>query len=145
FLTKFAREVKLVHRRAQFRGEKILQDRATRSDKISFVLDTVIEKINGGEKLESLTIKNVKTNKVSELRLDGIFVSIGMDPNTGFLNSLLDLNEKGEIVVTKGMATSKPGIYAAGDVTDACSKQVATAVGSGVEAAIAADEYLQFK
>jgi len=143
FLTKFAREVKLIHRRAQFRGEKILLDRATHNDKISFVLDTIIEKINGGEKLESLTIKNVKTNKVRELSLDGIFVSIGMDPNTGFLNSLLDLNEKGEIVVTKGMATSKPGIYAAGDVTDACSKQVATAVGSGVEAAIAADEYIQ--
>lgn len=143
FLTKFAREVKLIHRRAQFRGEKILQDRATRNDKISFVLDTIIEKINGGEKLASLTIKNVKTNKVSELRLDGIFISVGMNPNTGFLNSLLDLNEKGEIAVTKGMATSKPGIYAAGDVTDACSKQVATAVGSGVEAAIAADEYIE--
>ena len=143
FLTKFAREVKLIHRRAQFRGEKILQERVARNDKISLVLDTVIEKINGGEKLASLTIKNVKTNKVSELRLDGIFISVGMEPNTGFLSSLLDLNEKGEIVVTKGMATSKPGIYAAGDVTDACSKQVATAVGSGVEAAIAADKYIE--
>jgi len=106
-------------------------------------LDTIIEKINGDEKLASLTIKDVKTKKVSELRLDGIFISVGMNPNTGFLNSLLDLNEKGEITVTKGMATSKPGIYAAGDVTDACSKQVATAVGSGVEAAIAADEYIE--
>lgn len=145
FLTKFARKVLLIHRRAQFRGEKILQERAIRNEKISLILDAVIQKIKGKEKLESLIIKNVKNDKITELEVEALFVAIGMDPNTGFLNSLLDLNNKNEIVVKKKMATSQPGIYAAGDVTDACSNQMATAVGSGVEAGIAVDEYLYGK
>jgi thioredoxin reductase (NADPH) len=143
FLTKFCSRVNLIHRRQEFRAEKILQERARENEKFEFVLDAVVEKVSGENKLESVMIKNVKTNKVVEMSLDGLFVSIGMDPNTEFLGKLLQLNEWGEIVVRKKMATSQPGIYAAGDVTDACSNQVATAVGSGVEAAISADEYLQ--
>jgi thioredoxin reductase (NADPH) len=142
FLTKFASVVKLFHRRQGFRAEKILQERVRDHEKIELVLDTVIEKINGEAKLETLTTRNVKSDKVTDITIDGLFVSIGMIPNTAFLGELLELNEWGEIMVRKHMATSQPGIYAAGDVTDACSNQVAIAAGAGVEAALAADEYL---
>lgn len=142
FLTKFASVVKLFHRRQGFRAEKILQERVRAHEKIELVLDTVIEKINGEAKLETLSTRNVKSDVATEVPVDGLFVSIGMIPNTAFLDGLLELNEWGEIVVRKKMATSQPGIYAAGDVTDACSNQVAIAAGAGVEAAIAADEYI---
>jgi thioredoxin reductase (NADPH) len=142
FLTKFASVVKLFHRRQGFRAEKILQERVRDHEKIELVLDTVIETINGEAKLETLTTRNAKTDQVKDVTCDGLFVSIGMIPNTSFLNGILELNEWGEIVVRKHMMTSQPGIYAAGDVTDACSNQVAIAAGAGVEAAIAADEYI---
>jgi thioredoxin reductase (NADPH) len=105
--------------------------------------DTVIEEISGDTTLKSLTVKNVKTGELTELEVDGLFVSIGTVPNSEFVKDLLKLNEWREIVVGKKMKTSQPGIFAAGDVTDACPEQVATAVGTGVAAAIATDEYLQ--
>jgi thioredoxin reductase (NADPH) len=143
FLTKFARQVKVIHRRDQFRAEKILQERTLTNEKIEVIWDTVIEEILGGTTLTSLTVKNVKTGELSELEVDGLFVSIGTKPNSDFVKDLLELNEWGEIIVGKKMETSQPGIYAAGDLSDACPDQVATAVGSGVAAAIAIDEYLQ--
>ena len=142
FLTKFARLVKLVHRRQGFRAEKILQERVQAHERIELVLDTVVERVNGQDKMESLTLRNVKSGQVWDESLDGVFVSIGMIPNTGFLGGTLELNQWGEIMVQKKMATSQPGIYAAGDVTDACSNQVAIAAGAGVEAALAVDEYI---
>jgi thioredoxin reductase (NADPH) len=142
-LTKFARKVKVIHRRDQFRAEKILRERTVAHEKIDVLWDTVIEEVVGQNVLEHIRIKNVKTGEASDLELDGLFVSIGTVPNSGFVKSLLELNEWGEIVVGKKMDTSQPGIYAAGDVTDACPQQVATAVGTGVAAAIAIDEYLQ--
>ena len=143
FLTKFARQVKVIHRRDQLRAEKILQDRTLAHEKMEVIWDTVIEEILGDTTLKSLTVKNVKTGGLSELEVDGLFVSIGTIPNSDFVKDLLELNKWGEIVVGKKMETSQPGIYAAGDLTDACPDQVATAVGTGVAAAIAIDEYLQ--
>ena len=143
FLTKFARQVKVIHRRDQLRAEKILQDRTLAHEKMEVIWDTVIEEILGDTTLKSLTVKNVKTGELSELEVDGLFVSIGTIPNSDFVKDLLELNKWGEIVVGKKMETSQPGIYAAGDLTDACPEQVATAVGTGVAAAIAIDEYLQ--
>ncbi len=142
FLTKFARQVKLIHRRQGLRAEKILQERVWEHEKIELVLDTVVDTINGQDKLESLSLRNVKTEETWDEPMDGLFVSIGMIPNTGFLGSVLELNEWGEIMVKKKMATSQLGIYAAGDVTDACSNQVAIAAGAGVEAALAVDDYI---
>jgi thioredoxin reductase (NADPH) len=142
-LTKFARRVKVIHRRDQFRAEKILQDRTTAHEKIDVLWDTVIEEVVGQNVLERLRIKNVKTGETSDLELDGLFVSIGTVPNSEFVKDLVELNEWGEVIVGKKMTTSQPGIYAAGDVTDACPQQVATAVGTGVAAAIAIDEFLQ--
>lgn len=142
FLTKFAKTVKLIHRRDQFRGEKILQERVKKLDKIEIFWNSIIEEIKGREKLESIVLKNVKSHESSKVELDGLFISIGADPNTGFLKGMLETNQWDEIVVKKDMKTSANGIFAAGDVTDACPNQVATAVGTGVAAAVAVDEYL---
>jgi thioredoxin reductase (NADPH) len=143
FLTKFARQVKVIHRRDQFRAEKILQERTLAHEKIEVVWDTVIEEVVGDTILKSLRLKNIKSEETYDLVVDGLFVSIGTIPNSDFVKDLLELNEWQEIVVGKKMETSQPGVYAAGDVTDACPQQVATAVGTGVAAAIAIDEYLQ--
>lgn len=142
FLTKFCRAVKVIHRRDQFRSVKILQERIFANDKTEVLWDSVVEEISGEDRLESIAIKNVKDNKTSKLKLDGVFISIGMDPNSEFVKELVDLDELGEIKVSQNMSTSQPGIFAAGDVTDACPEQMATAVGTAVAAALAVDEYL---
>lgn len=142
FLTKFCRAVKVIHRRDQFRSVKILQERIFANDKTEVLWDSVVEEISGEDRFESITIKNVKDNKISKLKLDGVFIAIGMDPNSEFVKELVDLDEWREIKVSQNMSTSQPGIFAAGDVTDACPEQMATAVGTGVAAALALDEYL---
>jgi len=143
FLTKFCKKVRMIHRRDQFRGEKILQERVINDNKIEIHWNHVVKKISGTEKLESVTIQNTKDSKTTELKLDGLFISIGMIPNSHFVKDLIDTDEQGQIKVRKNMATSQPGIFAAGDVTDACPDQMATAVGTGVAAAIAVDEYIR--
>jgi thioredoxin reductase (NADPH) len=142
FLTKFSDSVRIIHRRDEFRGEKILQERVFQNEKIEVLWDTIVEKINGSDQLESISLKNVKSGARMDLKLDGFFISIGMDPHSEFVKDFLELNEWGEIKVAKNMSTSQPGIFAAGDVTDACPEQMATAVGTGVAAAIAVEDYL---
>jgi thioredoxin reductase (NADPH) len=142
FLTKFCRTVKVIHRRDQLRAVKILQERIFANDKTEVLWDSVVEEISGEDRFESITIKNVKDNKTSKLKLDGLFISIGMDSNSEFVKELVDLDEWGQIKVSQDMSSSQPGIFAAGDVTDACPEQMATAVGTGVAAALAVDEYL---
>ncbi len=142
FLTKYCRLVKIIHRRDRFRGEKIYQERVAASEKIDVVWDTVVEEILGEERFESVTIRNKKTGETSNLQIDGLFISIGMVPHSDFVRGLVDLDEWGQIEVSSSMATSQPGIFAAGDVTNACPEQIATAVGTGVSAALAADRYL---
>lgn len=142
FLTKFSRTVKIIHRRDQFRGEKILQERLFANEKVEVFWDSVVTDISGSEKLESLTLKNVKTGEVSGINVDGFFVSIGLDPNSGFVQDLVELNEWREIKVGQNMSTSQEGIFAAGDVCEACPEQLATAVGTGVAAALGVESYL---
>jgi len=142
FLTKFAKKVYVIHRRDQFRGTKIIQERIFSNSKIEVCWNSVIESIEGGDHLEAVVLRNVKDGSLSTLPIEGLFVSIGMDPITEFVKGQVELNEGGEIVVDPNMATSQPGIYAAGDVIDSCPHQVASAVGSGVHAAISVDEYL---
>lgn len=144
FLTRFCREVRIIHRRDQLRAEKILQERAFDNTKIEVIWDTVVDRINGELRLDSVIIRNVKDNKASELELDGLFISIGTIPNNKIVAKLVELNEWGEVMVGKNMATKQPGLYAAGDVTDACPEQMATAVGTGVVAALAITEYLNY-
>jgi thioredoxin reductase (NADPH) len=142
FLTRYCREVKIIHRRDRLRAEKILQERILANPKIEVVWNTIVERILGKNTLSSVMIRNVKTNTTSELRLDGIFISIGTVPNSEIVKDLVELNEWAEVKVQKNMATSQEGLYAAGDVTDACPQQMAAAVGTGVSAAIAVSDYL---
>ena len=142
FLTRFCREVRIIHRRDAFRAVKILQERVFENPKIQVLWNTVVEEICGEKTLKSVVLSRVKDDKKFELELDGLFVSIGTVPNSGLVKSLVGLNKWGEVKVKRNMATPLPGLYAAGDVTDACPQQLATAVGTGVTAALAVDEYL---
>jgi thioredoxin reductase (NADPH) len=143
FLTKFCRKLYVVHRRDQFRAIKILQERVFANPKIEVLWNCVLESAEGENHLERVNVRNVKENRTYPLPLDGLFVSIGMDPHTEFLKGVVGLNEWGEVKVDSRMATDQPGVYAAGDVADACPKQVATAVGAGVSAALSVNEYLE--
>ncbi|MEE8377377.1 MAG: thioredoxin-disulfide reductase [Candidatus Aminicenantaceae bacterium] len=143
FLTKFCRSLKLIHRRDKFRGEQILQERVFENEKITVVWDSIVTRISGSATLESLTLQNVKTQETSEIKVQGFFISVGLDPNSKFVEKLLELNEWREIIVQKNMATSQPGIFAAGDVCDACPEQMATAVGTAVAAAIGIEALLR--
>ncbi len=143
FLTKFARRVYLIHRRDQFRAVKILQDRVRANPKIEPLMDSVIIAIKGNQKLEGLTLKNVKDGSISDLEVEGLFVSVGMVPSTDPVREYVQVNEWGQVKVNMRMEAGPPGLYAAGDCCDACPRQMATAVGTGVTAALAVDAYLQ--
>lgn len=143
YLVKFGRTIRLIHRRDQFRGEKILQERVLSNPKIEVIWDSVVERVNGTDRVESLKVKNVKTGDVQELSADGFFVAIGTAPNSGWIKDFVELDEWNAIKVDQEMHTSQTGIFAAGDVSTASPKQVATAVGCGVHAAISVDNYLE--
>ncbi len=143
FLTKFASRLFLIHRRDRFRAIKILQERVLKNPKIEVLWDTIVNEIHGEDKLEGLTVRNVKTGALSPLKVEGLFVSVGMIPSSGLVRGLVALNDWGEIKVDQKMATSRPGLFACGDVCDACPKQVATAAGTGVAAALSVNDYLE--
>ncbi|MEW5902254.1 MAG: FAD-dependent oxidoreductase, partial [Acidobacteriota bacterium] len=142
-LTKYCRKLYLIHRREQFRAIRILQERVLSNPKIEILWSSIVERIEGRSHLERVMIRNLKEDRTYPLPLDGLFVSIGMDPHTEFIKGVVELNEWGEVKVKPNMATSEEGVFAAGDVADACPKQVATAVGSGVNAALSAAAYLE--
>jgi thioredoxin reductase (NADPH) len=144
FLTKFAEIVSIVHRRDQLRAVKVVQERAFANPKIKFVWDSVPEKIEGDDRgVKALHIKNVKTDEQSVLDVQGVFIYIGYNPNTVFLKGLVNLSENNYIVTDDNMSTSAPGVFAAGDVRAKPLKQIATAVGDGATAAVAAEKYIE--
>jgi thioredoxin reductase (NADPH) len=147
FLTKFATEVVIVHRRDQFRASKIMLDRAHKNEKIKFVMDTVIEHISDVEKksVERVRLRNVKTNEITEREVDGVFVAIGHTPNTAVFKGQLETDADGYLKTTHGPCTSIPGVYAAGDVQDRHYRQAVTASGSGCMSAIEAERWLESK
>ncbi|MDS1030549.1 thioredoxin-disulfide reductase [Bacillota bacterium LX-D] len=142
FLTKFAREVIIVHRRNQFRATHLIQMRTRENPKLSYKFDTVIEEILGDNKVEKVRMKNVKTGLVTEENTDGVFIFIGTEPNTGFLQNQVKLDEFGYVVVDSNLNCSLPGVFAAGDVRQKSLRQVSTAVGDGAVAAVSAEKYL---
>jgi thioredoxin reductase (NADPH) len=142
FLTRFARSVKLIHRRDRFRGERIYQERVAANAKIRVLFDTVVASVEGVSKVETLSLRNVRDGSVSSLAVSGLFISIGTKPQTDFVKGFLALNEWEQVKVDADMQSSVPGVFAAGDVSDACPKQIATAVGTGVHAALSVQEYL---
>ena len=143
YLTQFASKVTIVHRRDELRAQQILQDRAFNNDKVDFIWDTVVEEIEGDNNVDALQLRNVKTGEVSELPADGVFIYIGLLPNS---NAFLDLgitDQEGWIVTDEYMETSTPGIFAVGDVRKTVLRQVATAVGDGSIAGDAAYKYVE--
>jgi thioredoxin reductase (NADPH) len=145
FLTKFVHHASIVHRRDQLRASKILQERAFKNPKISFVWDSVIDEVLGEEKVEGVRVRNVKTSRQDVLKCDGVFVAIGHQPNTAIFQGQIELDQKGYIVVREGTATSVQGVFAAGDVRDFHYRQAVTAAGDGCRAAMDAEDYLEEK
>jgi thioredoxin reductase (NADPH) len=143
FLTRFVSKLYLIHRRDEFRAIRILQERVLANPKVEVLWETVVEAIQGQDLLEALTVRNVKTGAARELKVEGLFVSIGIIPASALVKDLVALNKWGEIKVNQKMATTAPGLFAAGDVCDACPKQVITSAGTGVTAALSVDAYLQ--
>lgn len=145
FLTRFAKSVTIIHRRDELRAGKILQSRAFNNPKIEFIWDTVVEKINGDNSVESVLLKNVKTGETTIHPTEGVFVFIGHTPNTDLFKGQLDMDENGYLEVDSKMQTKKLGIYAAGEVMDSSFKQVVTSAGWGAAAAIQATRFLEEK
>ena len=143
FLTKFAKKVYLVHRRDELRAEKILQERAFENDKIEIIWDSVATGVEGFFGVESVKIKNVKTNENKTLKADGCFIWVGILPNTDFFNESLKTVETGFIQADKNMQASVPGVFAVGDVRDTPLRQIATAVGDGAMAAVNAEHFIE--
>lgn len=142
FTTRFADKVTIIHRRDQLRASRILQDRAFANDKIDFVWNTVVTEIVGEEQVEAVKLKNVETGKESTFPTAAVFVFIGQHPNTDFLEQLVETDVRGHVLVDDWMRTKLPGLFAAGDVRQNSARQVASSVGDGVTAAIAADHYI---
>ncbi|WP_026584580.1 thioredoxin-disulfide reductase [Bacillus sp. J33] len=145
FLTKFASEVTVVHRRDELRASKIMQDRAKVNAKISWSLNkTPIEVVSDGMKVSGLKVRDNETGKEEVIETDGIFVAIGHTPNTAFLNGQIDTDETGYINVVPGTTeTNIPGVFACGDVQDKKYRQAITAAGTGCMAALDAERYLE--
>ena len=145
YLANICKSVTLIHRRDEFRGSKIMQKRAVDHKKISIFWDSVVEEVMGNptDGMTSLKVRNVKTEKVTEHPLTGLFVAIGHTPNTGLFKDKLDLNENGYVQVTLGSTyTSVEGVFASGDVQDHVYRQAVTAAGTGCMAAIDAERWL---
>jgi thioredoxin reductase (NADPH) len=143
YLTKFVREVTIIHRRDRLRATKILQERVFANKKINFAWDSVATKILGKEKVEGVLIQNKKTAKEKEISCQGVFVFVGNVPNSKFLNEIIKLDKKGYILTDGNMMTSQEGIYACGDVRKKLLRQVITACGEGATAAFAAQKYIE--
>jgi thioredoxin reductase (NADPH) len=145
FLTKFSKEVTIIHRRDALRATKIYQERAFANPKIKFLWNSVIQEIRGDKMVQSILVKNVKTNEVKEFQTDGVFLFVGISPRTQFLKGLVQMDEGGYILTNENGETSGKGIFAAGDCRKKLLRQVTTAVGDGATAAFAAEKYLEGK
>lgn len=143
YLTNFADKVTIVHRRDELRAQKILQDRAFANDKVDFIWDSVVEEVKGENAVNSVQLRNIKTNEVTDFPADGVFVYVGIVPNSAVVADLGVTDEEGWIVTNEKMETSVPGIYAVGDVRKTVLRQIATAVGDGSIAGHMAYQYIE--
>jgi thioredoxin reductase (NADPH) len=146
FLTKFARSVTVVHRREELRASKIMQERAFANDKIEFLWNNVVESVDGDGTLEGVTVRNVLTDETQRLPMTGLFVAIGHKPNTDLFKGQLEMEESGYLVTGLGAgatSTNVSGVFACGDVQDHKYRQAVTAAGSGCQAAIDSERWLE--
>jgi thioredoxin reductase (NADPH) len=132
-----------VHRRDKLRASKIMQDRAFKNEKITFVWNSVVDDVLGDPVVTGVRLRNVVTGKASEVPCAGVFVAIGHTPNTALLKGQIEMDAKGYILTRNGTATNVPGVFAAGDVQDSKYRQAVTAAGSGCMAAIDAERFLE--
>ena len=146
FLTKFASKVQLIHRRNELRAEKLLQKKLMENKKIEIIWDSVVEEVIGDEEpknVKGLKIKNVKTNDIKELKIDGLFIAIGHDPATQLFKDQLNMDKEGYLITkADSTETNIPGVFAAGDVKDKIFRQAVTAAGMGCMSALEAEKYL---
>ena len=142
-LSRHAKKVYVIHRRDQLRAGQVLQERAFAHPKLEFIWNTVVEEVLGDRLLERLELRNVKTGQQSNLKVDGLFVAVGVMPNSQQFFKILELDDAGYIVTDEMMATSAPGVFAAGDIRRNSARQIAAAVGDGATAAMSAFRYLQ--
>jgi thioredoxin reductase (NADPH) len=143
FLTRYASNVTLIHRRDQLRASKVMQERAFRHEKLDFVWDSIVTEIVGDDSVTGVQVRNVKTGEERLLPTNGVFVAIGHVPNTKFFEGQLELLDNGYIVAEDGGRTSVDGVWAAGDVCDWTYRQIATSVGAGVKTAMEVERYLE--
>jgi thioredoxin reductase (NADPH) len=142
FLTKFGKSVKIIHRKDFLRASKILQEKAFENPKIDFVWDNVVSDIGGNKKINSISVRNLKTGEERKIPVGGLFVAIGHEPNTSIFKGQLELDDRGYIVLTKNTRTSVEGVFAAGDVHDYRYRQAITAGGFGCMAALDVEKWL---
>jgi thioredoxin reductase (NADPH) len=142
-LSQNAATVYLIHRRDELRASKVLKDRALSQPKMKFLWNMVVHKIEGEKEVKKLVLNNVKTGEKSTLPVDGIFVAVGIKPNNEIFTGIIPITETGHIITNASMATSIPGIFAAGDIRENSPRQVSTGVGDGATAALSAFKYLQ--
>jgi thioredoxin reductase (NADPH) len=144
FLTKFASKVTIVHRRDEFRASKVMSARAVANPKVDVIWNTTVEEVHGEDAVSGVTLNDIRTEESRTFPADGLFVAIGHDPNTALFRGKLALDDEGYITVSEPRtATSVPGVFAAGDVTDRIYRQAVTAAGQGCKAAIDAEHFLQ--
>jgi len=141
-LTRFASRVIVIHRRDQLRASRILQERAFANKKMEFLWDSVVEDIQGENKITTIKIRNVKTGQTTALEVSAVFIYVGQRPNTDYLKGLVPLDEKGCIIINERMETQIKGIFAAGDIRQNSPRQVITAAGDGVTAALSSEKFL---
>ncbi|MDG7055967.1 MAG: thioredoxin-disulfide reductase [Wolbachia endosymbiont of Meromenopon meropis] len=146
FLTRFANEVMLVHRRDKLKAEKVMQDRLFKNKKIKILWNSTVKQIFGEEnpkRVTGIAIKSTKTKKIQELQVDGVFVAIGHEPNTTIFNGFVEMDDQGYIITEPGKTlTSRSGVFAAGDVQDKIYRQAVIAAGTGCMAALDAEKFL---
>ncbi len=146
FLTKFASKVHLIHRRNELRAEKLLQEKLKANKKIEIIWDSVVEEVLGTDEpkvVNGIKLKNVKNNKPSELKVDGLFIAIGHDPATSLFKDQIEMDKEGYLKTKPdSTVTNVPGVFAAGDVKDKIFRQAVTAAGMGCMAALEAEKYL---
>ena len=143
FLTRFADQVNVVHRRDELRAGEALKRRAFSNEKLDFVWDTVVEEIVGNGQVQAIRTRNVKTGDAEERKTDGVFIFIGHYPNSSLFEGQLDMDEVGYLIVDKKMMTNVPGVFSAGEIQDSVYRQITTSVGQGTAAAMMAERWLE--
>jgi len=143
FLTRFANQVRVVHRRDELRAGETLKKRALGNEKMSFIWDTVVEEIQGNGKVEGVRLRNLKTGKEERLGTDGVFIYVGHFPNSDLFRGQLTMDDRGYLIADKQMMTSVPGVFAAGEIQDPVYRQVTTSVGQGAAAGMMVERWLE--